>query len=712
VTTGRIKAIKSRIRSVMNTEMTTKDELFTLALQRHQAGDLQQAEHGYREILQFDPGFADAHHLLGVLACQKGQYDQAVAAIGHAVGLVPKAGVYHANLGVAYESSGRLDEAAASYQKAIELRPEDADAHYNLGNVLRRQSKFADAVCHYQEALRLQPVYPQAHCNLGLALASQGKLKEAVAQYEQGLRLSPNSAELYNNMGAALTELERLGDAVACFRKALQIAPNFVQAHHSLGCAFQRQNNLEEAILCYRQAVRLSPSYAEAHNNLGYVLERQNKFEEATRSYEQALLIDPNYAEAFNNLGNALDRQDQLDEAVSCYQKALALKPHCAETHNDFATVRMRQGLFSEAAAGYERALHLKPNFPAARLNRSLLRLLLGDLEQGWPDFDWRQPRPGFVIRRFSQPLWDGADLTGLTILIYAEQGFGDTIQFIRFVQQVKDRGGRVIVECQPQMLQLLASVQGIDSLVAEGGQLPHFDVQAPLLSLPGILGTSLATIPNAVPYLQTDQALVKRWQQELEMSDIRHPTSDVKKADIGHCNAVTGRVFRVGIAWQGNTSYRYDGQRSIPFKHFAPLGRVEGAQLISLQKGFGTEQLDSFAGQCPCLDLGCRLDQGTGAFVETAAVMANLDLVICSDTALAHLAGALGVPVWVAVNKVPDWRWLLEREDSPWYPTMRLFRQTNRGCWDEVFERIAEELSQITRHGSCAKKTTITGDQ
>ena len=358
----------------------------------------------------------------------------------------------------------------------------------------------------------------------------------------------------------------------------------------------------------------------------------------------------------------------------------------------------MRQGMFGEAAAAYDRALHLKPNFPAARFNRSLLRLLLGDLEHGWPDFDWRQPKHGIMARRFSQPLWDGADLKGLTILLYAEQGFGDTMQFIRFAETVKDRGGKVIVECQPQMLQLLASAQGIDFLVAEGCQLPHFDVQAPLLSVPGILHTSLATIPNAVPYLQAERALVKKWQHELEQSDVK--------------NARSRRAFKVGIAWQGNTSYRYDGQRSIPFKHFVPLGHVEGVQLISLQKGFGTEQLHSFAGQCPCLDLGCRLDQATGAFVETAAVMANLDLVVCSDTALAHLAGALGVPVWVAVNKVPDWRWLLEREDSPWYPTMCVFRQTQRGCWDQVFERIAEELTEKTRHAACVGNAKILGDQ
>jgi tetratricopeptide (TPR) repeat protein len=670
--------------------MPTAAELFSLAVQHHQAGNLHQAEQLYRQILQADPDHADAHHLLGVLACQVGRHDQAVASIRQALTLAPQTGVYYANLGVAYEGMGLLDEAKESFQRALELRPDDADAHYNLANVLRRQDRLDEATAHYGEALRLKPDYPQARCNLGLTLAAQGELEEAAKHYQEALRLNPNYAEVHNNLGAALTQLERLDEAAACFQAALRIAPQFAQAYHSFGCALQRQGKLDNAVGCFREAIRLQPDYAEAHNNLGYVLERQDKFDEAIRSYRQALQINPAYAEAFNNLGNALDRQDKLDEAIQCYHHALILKPNCAETHNDLATVRMRQGHFEDALAAYDRAVTLKPNFPAARLNRSLLRLLLGDFENGWSDFDYRLTQPGVPRRDFVQPLWDGSDLDGRTILLYAEQGLGDTIQFIRYVSLVEQRGGRVIVECQPALVPLLTTFPRIDCLLAQGSALPRFDVQAPLASLPRIFRTTLATIPASSSYLTANAGLVALWRQK--MSGVRRSVSSVGQAALD-----AGRVFNIGIAWQGNRQYRYDGQRSIPLTHFMRLAGVPGVRLVSLQKGEGTEQLQAEGCQGLVDDHGSRLDAGEGAFMDTAAVVTNLDLVICSDTAVAHLAGALGVPVWLALSSVPDWRWLLERQDSPWYPSMRVFRQTRRGRWDEVFDRMMRELKRAT---------------
>jgi len=664
-------------------------EMLALALQHHQAGNLSQAEQLYRHILRADPGHADAHHLLGVLACQAGRHDQAVASIRSALALDPRAAAYHANLGVAYEAMGQFDEAAASYQQALRLRPVDASAHYNLGNTRRLQGKLDEAVAHYHQALGLKPDYAPAHCNLGLTRAAQGKLEEAVAHYQEALRLNPNFVEAHTNLGAALTKQGRLDEAVACYHRALRIDPNFTAAHHSLGCTLQQQDKLDEAIRCYQQAVRLDPRHAEAYNNLGYILERQGQFEEAVRSYRQAIRINPSYAEAYDNLGNALDRQDKLDEAISCYHEALRLKPNCAVTYNDLGTVRMRQGKFDDALAAYEQALRLQADFPTARLNRALLWLLLGTFEQGWPDFEWRWSQPGFRRPQFAQPLWDGSDLGGRSMLLYGEQGLGDTFQFIRYAPLVQERGGKVSIECQPALLPLLANVAGVNHVLANGSPLPAFDLQAPLLSLPSIFRTSLTTVPARVPYLSADAELVQHWKSR--KSEVRSPKSEHLHltSDIRHRTS----DFLVGIAWQGSATYRYDGQRSIPLAHFARLAKVHGVQLISLQKGPGTEQL---RGQFPVLDLGNRLDETSGAFMDTAAVMMNIDLVISSDTAVAHLAGALGVPIWVALSLVPDWRWLLERDDSPWYPTMRLFRQTRRAIWEDVFDRMAEELKNL----------------
>ena len=346
------------------------------------------------------------------------------------------------------------------------------------------------------------------------------------------------------------------------------------------------------------------------------------------------------------------------------------------------------QGKWDDAAAHFERALSLKADYPVPHFNLALVWLTHGDFERGWTKYDWRWTQPGFIRREFSQRLWDGTHLGGKTILLHAEDGLGDTLHFIRYASLVRERGGNVIVECQSALVRLLQGVPGISRLVAQGAPLPGFDVQAPLLSLPGIFHTVLETIPAKVPYLHADRNLVEHWRRELQKSDVKSTGLD------------TGRSLRVGIAWQGNPGFLHDRLRSIPLAHFAKLAKVPGLQLVSLQKGPGKEQLLEQKDEFSVLDLGNRVDEKYGGFMDTAAIMQNLDLVITSDTVIAHLAGALGVPVWVALALAPDWRWLLNREDSPWYPTMRLFRQRSQGDWDEVFERIAEQLRKRANEG------------
>jgi len=657
--------------------VATVAEAFALALQHLQAGHPHQAEQLCRRILQADPGHADTHHLLGLLANQ---------------------------------GQGRLEEAVAHFRQALHFRPDFPEAHSNLGNVFFLKEDLDNAVAHYRHALRLKPDYLEAHNNLGLALAGKGELVEAIDHYRQALRLNSNSAETYSNLGNALLERGELEEAVQCFQHALRLKPDYVKAHYNLGVALQRQDHLDEAIGCFQQALRLQPNMAEAHCNLGLALEGQDKLDEAIRCYRQALQFKPNYAEACNSLGLALERQDKMDEALQCYQQALQIKPNSVEPRTNLGNVHWDQGRFDEALACYEQALRWHPEAPETHFNRARLRLLQGDWAMGWPEYEWRwqtKECPGFS---FPQPRWDGTPLAGRTILLLAEQGLGDTLHFIRYCPLVKRLGGTVIVECQPALLRLLASVEGIDVLLARGLPPPAFHVYASLLSLPGLFHTTLANVPHAVPYLHADAELVAHWRQELRkssMCDVRCAMSEEPHLT-SHIAHRTSHI-RVGIAWQGNPAVVGDRHRSIPLARFAPLAQVEGVQLISLQKGPGSEQLYPppfpppsgeretwWAGQFPVLNLGERLDEGTGAFMDTAAVMKNLDLVITSDTSIAHLAGALGVRVWVPLTLIPDWRWMLQREDSPWYPTMRLFRQTRRGCWEDVFERMAEELKAV----------------
>jgi protein O-GlcNAc transferase len=445
--------------------------------------------------------------------------------------------------------------------------------------------------------------------------------------------------------------------------------PQSSASHNAAGIKLVEQGKLEQAIASFRLAVRLGPANAEAHNNLGAALKQQDKLDEAVACYQEALRVKPDFSEAQSNLGNALRLLGKPEAAADSFRHALRLRPDYAEAQNNLSNALKDQGQLDDALAGYERALALRPDYVEAHLDRAITWLLLGDLERGWTEFEWRWQYKDFPARPFVQPRWDGSALPGRTILLHAEQGLGDTIQFIRYAALVKERGGRVIVECQRPLLRLLAGCRGIDELIGQGAALPQFDVHAPLLSLPHLFRTTLATVPAEIPYLSADPGLVEVWRRELVPLD----------------------GYKVGICWQGNPRHAWDRMRSIPLSQFAALARVDGVRLFSLQKGPGSEQLGAAA--FAVTDLGCRLDENSGPFMDTAAVMKNLDLVISSDTAVAHLAGALAVPVWIVLPFLPDWRWLLAREDSPWYPTMWLFRQRSRGNWNEVFERIAAAL-------------------
>jgi tetratricopeptide (TPR) repeat protein len=518
----------------------------------------------------------------------------------------------------------------------------------------------------YRQILRAEPNRADAWHLLGVIAHQVGKHETAVEYIGRAIGLNATEADFPSNLGAAYCALCRFPEAVACYRRALELRPDFAAAHFSLGNAWKYQGKLDEAIVCYRRALELEPDSADAHNNLGVALNDQGNPQEAAASCRRALELQPDFADAHSNLGNALRDQGKLDEAVACYRRVLDLKPNVADVHFNLGNALKDQGQWDEAMVCYRRALELKPDFANARLNHSLLSLLTGDFEHGWAEYQWRWKTTQCPPRDFSQAPWDGQPLEGRTILLHAEQGLGDTIQFVRYAALVKQRGGVVVLECQRPLLSLLTSCEGIDRLVGKGEDLPAFDVQASLLSLPGIFHTALGDIPARIPYLFADPRLAEHWRTELS----------------------PGAGLKIGIFWQGTSK---DPARVIPLTCFEPLVGLPGVRLFSLQKEAGVEQLQEAAGRFPVTELGSRLDD----FMDTAAVVVNLDLVITCDTALAHLAGSLGAAVWVAIPLVPDWRWLLDRSDSPWYPTMRLFRQERRGDWQGVFQRIEAALGQ-----------------
>lgn len=516
-----------------------------------------------------------------------------------------------------------------------------------------------------------------------LRLAEQaqqwGDIARAKSIYLRILEAAPEEPRTHNALGVLAYEAGELDVAESHLQRAIAAFDGEASFHNNLHLVYRRQGRLADATASCRRALELAPESPELFNNLGVLLKDTGDLEAAVVHFERSIALKPDFADSYYNLGNALTRLRRLDDAERQYRRAIELQPGDCETHNNLGTLVELQGRLDEAMACYDTALQSRDDSPEAHRNRALLKLLLGNYTEGWAEYEWRWRMPGTSRPPCPQPQWTGQRLDGGTILLIMEQGLGDTIQFVRYAPLVKQRSAaRVMLLCSRSWHALLRTAPQIDHLVAPEDNQRPFDCYVPLLSLPMILGTTVESIPRPVPYLAAEPERVEHWRQ--------------KFASVGE--------FKVGIAWQGSPGFTGDYYRSIPLEHFARLADCSGVRLFSLQKGFGSEQLQRLPAGAPIEDLGATLDEGTGAFVDTAAVMKNLDLVITSDTAVAHLAGALGVPVWVALQVRPNWRWFMGRDDSPWYPTMRLFRQSRLGDWTDVFTRIATELQMLSSRG------------
>jgi tetratricopeptide (TPR) repeat protein len=517
-----------------------------------------------------------------------------------------------------------------------------------------------------------KPISSHAALDLAIAHYKAGRYPQAGEIYRQILKIQPDNISVITNLGAVYRAQGNLDKAIACYRRALEIKPDFANACGNLANALKDKGLTEEAIRFYRRAIDINPGFAEAYNSLGVMLKDRGDVDEAIACFEQGLALSPDNESANNNLGALYKEMGEPERAISYYRQALETKPDFADAHNNLANALKDLGKVDEAMASYDRAIEIEAGHVDAHFNRSMTLLLLGDYAKGWVEHEWRWKRKNdspFMARKreFVQPLWDGSPLEGRTILLHAEQGFGDSIQFIRYLPMVAARGGRVVLECHRLLTELFHDLPGIDDMIENGRQLPPFDVHAPFLSLPMIFGTTLETIPEGAGYLRATPFHIKSWGKRL--SSLSRP--------------------RVGLCWQGNPNFQGDRWRSIPLHHFTDLVRGTKASFVNLHKGDGIDQIAA----CGLADRIADFSAEVDSLLDTAAIMEHLDLVITSDTSVAHLAGALGKPTWVLLQFLPDWRWLLEREDSPWYPTMRLFRQKTRGDWAELLARAEEAL-------------------
>ena len=566
-------------------------------------------------------------------------------------------------------NAGRLADADALYRSILEAEPEHADATHLLGVIAFQQGRLEEAEAMVLRAIEIDAGVALYHANLGRVRKAAGRPEEAANAFRRALDLEPANPQALSDLGGTLADRGAWEDAVECWRRALDLEPNLAEAHYNIGLAMRERGRTEDAAASFRSAVEANPAFTNAHLALGLALQDQDLLDEAAACYARAIEIDPGDVEARTNLGNVLRAEGRLDEAVAAYEDALAGAPGRAEIHSNLGVALQERGEFEAALASYDRAIDLNPDDAEAHRNRAQALLLAGRFAEGWEEYEWRWKTRHFAAlkRDFAEPRWDGSDLGGKRILIHAEQGYGDTIQFVRYAAMVAARGGRVVLECPAPLAGLVASAPGVEAVVASGAALPPCDVQAPLLGLPRLFGTTEATIPDAVPYLVPDAAAVERWRAPMGSS---------------------GRLG-VGIVWQGSPLHRGDRRRSPGLASLRPLFDVPKIDFFSLQKVDGARQLAEEGLADVVRDLG----GGFADFTDTAAALVNLDLVITCDTAVAHLAGALAKPTWVLLPLAAEWRWLTERVDSPWYPTARLFRQRRLGDWDEVMVRVGAAL-------------------
>jgi Flp pilus assembly protein TadD len=683
----------------------------SLGLQHHQAGRLAEAEACYREILELEPQHADALHLLGVIAQQAGHHDLAIQLIRSAIQRHPQCADFYNNLANTYRLQNDLPSAVASYRSAISLDPTHIDALHNLANVLAEQAEFAEAETCFRRVLDLQPSHAQALYNLGNTKIKQSDLPAAIRYYRQAIAVNPDCSAFHFNLAHALQESGGLVEATGAYQRSLALAPDDPEVNYNLGVVLHLRREFPEAAGAFRRAIALKPDYAEAHCNLAAVLQELDDFSTADELLRRAIALNPGLPEAHSNLGGNLWRQGDLCAAQESCHRAIALNPSLPEAHTNLAHILADQGdlagaldsydhalalkvdalaretaagnpktwkrgdllkaFESESASAYEQALKSKANSAEIIHYVGLAHLLRGDFAIGWQNYEcrWHTRSLRGAVRNFRQPLWRGEPLEGARILIHAEQGMGDTMQFARYVPLVAARHATVILEVQPELRGLFAGMEGASLVIGRGESLPEFAWHSPLLSLPRAFGTQLATIPANIPYLQSNPSAVQEWSQHLR-----------------------GDGLRIGLVWSGNPLHVRDPQRSLPLNQLRALLEMNRTTFYSLQKGSAASQLLALPIETNLIDLEPQLKD----FADTAAAICNLDLVISVDTAVAHLTGALGKPVWVLLTHAPDWRWLLDRDDSPWYPTARLFRQPAPGDWSSVIDRVANELQQL----------------
>jgi len=621
------------------------------AVALHQAGDLRSAETIYQEILAAEPRNADALHLVGVIALHRRRFQEAADWLEQAIAVDPRQALYFSNLGTAYRSLGRLDEAMDAFRRAIHLDPNLAGAHYNLA----------------------------------LAFEAVGELERAAVELNQTLALAPGVADAWNALARVTAAQKDSTAAIPLYRRAIHLRPAFPEARYNLGNALARTGRHEEAVAAFEQVLSSTsnsadlprPTLARVYNNLGDSLKALDRQIDALAAFQKARQLDPSFAEAHNNLGAVIQRQGDLDAAEAAYRQALALDPRLDRARTNLGNIFVERGRLDEALACYAQALELAPGSPEIRFNRALLLLKRGDFAKGWPEYEHRFAQ-NTEQRNFREPAWDGSPLAGRTLLVWAEQGVGDQILFASCLPDLSSENGRVIVECEARLVPLFVRSFPWARIVSRPVRQsladridPPVDIQLPLGSLPRLFRTDRNSFPIHREYLQPASDRVIAWRQRF---------------------AQGSRAIAIGFSWRGGKEPAIQRKRSTDVSHWRDLQEIADATFVDLQYGECEPEREAFRTSGLAIRRFDEVDP-LRDFDEFAALVAACDLVVSVDNSTVHLAGALGLPVWTLLPFASDWRWTEDGPDSPWYPSMHLYRQPAPGDWTTVFARVAHDL-------------------
>ncbi len=658
-----------------------EDARFLAAVSAMKAGDLRQSERLVREVLADTPRDAQATHLLGVIAFQAQNHEAALTLVRQAVALEPLVAAYQNTLGFLLRLARQHEEAIRVLRQAIALRSDYAEAYNNLGIALSESGRLEEAITAYEGALATRGDFPEVLNNLGNALARSNRLEEAIARYDAAIAINPDYADAWSNRADALLSRNKdnLDEALTAYRKSVELNPRGVEVWVKIGTCHHTAARYEEAETAFRQALRINPNHLRALTSIAATLEKRGDMASAAAHLRHALTRVPDDVGALKSLGHITLKLGNSVEAKHVLDRALKLVPADPDALYTYANCLLRMERLQEAMDLYLRVRELQPNQARGTFAPAAVLLMDGQYDKGWAAYESRYAMSAFKpnVPNVRERLWDGGPLNRRRLLVHVEQGFGDTIQFCRYLPLIKERFGadaKVIFLCEPELHRVLGTLDGVDEVhhLRQRDVQIVYDVQIPLLSLPHRFGTVLETVPRTIPYLSV-------------------PAEAARKKKLPQSK---GALIKAGIVWTGRPSHSDNLYRSIPMKLLAPLFDINGVDFHSLQVGNGVDELDPHLSRGNVFDHAGEIKD----FADTAAIIAELDVLVTVDTAVCHLAGAMGRDVWTMIPFGGEWRWLRNREDTPWYPSMRLVRQRILGDWGQVIDRVRDGLEGAVR--------------